>query len=53
MMGIEWVTESGTSTCGIPPTYKEVQESQQFFCTFFLTLECYIPRHVSLLDPGL
>lgn len=52
-MGIEWVTESGTSTCGTPPTYKEVQESQQFFCTFFLTLECYVPRHVSLLDPGL
>lgn len=35
---VEWITESGKGTCGIPPTYKEVQESQQFFCTFFLHL---------------
>lgn len=45
---VEWLTEAGMSTWRIP--YKEVQESQQFFCTFFLTLECCIPRHVSLLS---
>lgn len=50
---VEWITESGMRTCGIPPMYKELKELQQLFCTIFLTLECYIPRHVSLLDPGL